>query len=537
MRQRSTESTANQTAYEDVPGETPSSFAWRRFTEYCETASMDERRDLGQFFTPPAVASFMAELSDPPSGHVRILEPGAGTAILSASVCELLPGRASSAHIDIHEIHPVLALLAEQTLSHTSAWLKSKGVACTFAVHRKDFVIENAAFLAPSLFQQAREHYDIAIANPPYFKLLKDDPRARAASHIVHGQPNIYAIFMAIMASLLREDGVMVTITPRSFTTGDYFRRFREVLFSNVVPEALHLFGSRKDAFRKDEVLQENVIMRVRRRRAAPDTQVAITTSAGVRDLDAPSRRNVPLRDVVDLESRELAVHIPSSTTDDAILEFVRSWPDTLHSLGLKVSTGPVVAFRALDYIYEKRNGANEVPLLWLQHVKKMDVRWPIEGSNKRQYISDCPDSQYLLLPNATYVVMRRFSAKEEERRIVAAPLFESQFPGRMIGLENHLNYIHRPKGVLHDDEARGLAAVLNSVVLDRYFRISNGNTQVSAVELRHLPLPDSDVLRRVGKGVRLGREKDLDVLVANALHVPDSLMKELGRSGDGESS
>lgn len=516
-------------------GETPSQLAWRLFSAYCEAAPMDERRELGQFFTPPAVAAFMASQFVPPAGHVRILEPGAGTAILTASVCELLPGRASSAHIDIHEIHPKLATLAETTLRHTSAWLASKGVTCTFAVHREDFVIENSSFLAPSLFTMPRERYDIAIANPPYFKLLKDDPRALAASHIVHGQPNIYAIFMAIMASLLREDGVMVTITPRSFTTGDYFRRFRQVLFGSVVPETLHLFGSRKDAFRKDEVLQENVIMSARRRRATPDTAVVITTSAGVHDLHDPVRRTVPLHDVVDLDSRELAVHIPSSDTDDAVLEFVRSWPDTLHSLGLKVSTGPVVAFRATEYIHEKRNGGKEVPLLWLQHVKRMDARWPIEGSKKRQYISDCPESQYLLLPNATYVIMRRFGAKEEERRIVAAPLFEGQFPGRTIGLENHLNYIHRPKGVVHGDEARGLAAVLNSVVVDRYFRISNGNTQVSAVELRHLPLPDSGALRRVGKAVRVGKEKDLDLLVANALHVPASLMTELGRSVDGE--
>lgn len=517
--------------------ELPSNLARRLFTEYCAAASMDERRELGQFFTPLEVAAFMAKLALPTSGHVRVLEPGAGTSILTSSVCELLPGRAASVHIDIHEIHPQLALLSKKTLEHAAEWLAARGVKCTFTIHREDFVLENAPFLTPSLFTSARERYDIAIANPPYFKLLKDDPRARAATHIVHGQPNIYAIFMAIMASLLREDGVMVTITPRSFTTGDYFRRFREVLFSQVTPEALHLFGSRKDAFRKDEVLQENVILAARRKPAARETTVAITTSAGVSDLEKPTRRIVPLKDVVDIDSRELAVHIPSSDTDDAVLQFVRSWPATLHSLGLKVSTGPVVAFRAWNFIHEEPNGAQEVPLLWLQHVRKMNVRWPIESSNKRQYISDVAESQYLLLPNTTYVVMRRFSAKEEERRIVAAPLFGGQFPGRMIGLENHLNYIHRPKGTLHEDEARGLAAVLNSVVVDRYFRVSNGNTQVSAVELRHLPLPGPSSLRRLGERVGSHPHKDLDLLVSAALNVPSDLIAELGRSVDGEGS
>ncbi len=436
--------------------------------------------------------------------------------------------------MDVHEVDPRLADLCRETLRHTSDWLEARGVRSTFAVHREDFVIENASHLTPSLFAAPRECYDIAIANPPYFKLLKDDPRARAASHIVHGQPNIYAIFMAIMASLLRDNGVMVTITPRSFATGDYFRRFREVLFSRVVPEALHLFGSRKDAFRDDEVLQENVVMRARRKEVGADAVVTITTSAGVRDLGDSIPRVVPVKDVVDFGTRELAVHIPSCEEDDAVLRFVRSWPDTLQSLGLKVSTGPVVAFRAVEFLSERPNGSHEVPLLWLQHVRKMDIRWPIADLSKSQYISDCPESQYLLLPNATYVLMRRFSAKEEKRRLVAAAVFAGQLPGRKIGLENHLNYIHCPKGVLDDDEARGLAAVLNSVVVDRYFRISSGNTQVSALELRHLPLPDRDSLRRLGKKVRRAGNKDLDLLISEALHVPTSLMEGLDRSGDG---
>jgi adenine-specific DNA-methyltransferase len=527
--------TAKKVEREEEQIETPSRFAWQLFTDYCATASMDERRGFGQFFTPPEVASFMADMALPLRGDIRVLEPGAGTAILAGSLCERLPGRCTSVHIDVHEIHPKLAELCESVLRHTRDWLSSRGVSCTFEVHRGDFVLEKSAYLTPSLFNEAHELYDVAIANPPYFKLLKDDPRARAASHIVHGQPNIYAIFMAIMASLVRDNGVLVTITPRSFTTGDYFRRFREVLFSTMVPEMLHLFGSRKDAFRKDEVLQENVIMRLAKKRTDADTRVTISSSAGISDLVQRTIRTVPLRDVIDMDSRELAVHIPVNDVDNHVLDFVRSWPATLQSLGLKVSTGPVVAFRAWDFIHDAANGANEVPLLWLQHVRKMDVRWPIETSNKRQYISDCPESQYLLLPNQTYVVMRRFSAKEEHRRIVSAPIFAREFPGRMIGLENHLNYIHRPKGILHDDEARGLAALLNSVIVDRYFRISSGNTQVSAVELRQLPIPDSNSLHAIGKEVRRSERKELDVLVAEALHVPTSLMKELERESDGE--
>jgi adenine-specific DNA-methyltransferase len=50
---------------------------------------------------------------------------------------------------------------------------------------------------SPRLFppeQSEKNSFDLVIANPPYFKIPKSDPRAQAAAAIVHGQPNIYAL-------------------------------------------------------------------------------------------------------------------------------------------------------------------------------------------------------------------------------------------------------------------------------------------------------------------------------------------------------
>lgn len=513
--------------------ELPAEYAARLHASYAASAIGQERRDLGQFFTPVAVARMMARLAGTDDAEsLRVLEPGAGAAVLTSALCEALPPSVQRLHVDAFELHPKLADLCEDALSYASRWLDDRGVKSTFTVHRKDFVLANGPRLTSQLFGDSHETYDIAIANPPYFKLQKQDPRAVAASEIVHGQPNIYSIFMAIMASLLRDEGTMVTITPRSFTAGDYFRRFREVLFSNVVPDAVHLFTSRREAFRADEVLQENVIMRARRTTPQRNARVLISTSAGVRDLDQSATRDVPLRSVVDLKSHDLTVHIPATEVEDDVLAVVRSWPHTLQSLRLHVSTGPVVAFRAVDFLRSEPS-SETVPLLWLQHVKKMSIIWPA-ATSKRQHIVSRDESAPLLLPNRTYVVMRRFSTKEEHRRIVAAPLFGGELPGDVIGLENHLNYIHRPKGVLNRDEAMGLAALLSSDLIDRYFRISNGNTQVSAAELRKLPLPSRDVLETIGRAARRDGTT-LDRTVTDTLHVPAKLLRELERGANAE--
>jgi adenine-specific DNA-methyltransferase len=105
-----------------------------------------------------------------------------------------------------------------------------------------------------------------------------------------------------------------------------------------------------------------------------------------------------------------------------------------------------------------------------------------------------------LLNPNGNYVLLRRFGAKEERRRLNSSPYLFEQLPCEFVAFENHVNFIHRPRGRLTRLEALGLSAVLNSSCLDTYFRVSNGNTQVSATEIRDMPLPEIDEIRKIGE-------------------------------------
>jgi adenine-specific DNA-methyltransferase len=441
-------------------------------------------------------------------------------------------------HLDAFEVDPCLADACEAAVAHARRWLAARGTRFTFAVHRADFVLTHAGALAPGLFERTgRPRYDLAISNPPYFKLAKADPRARAASAIVHGQPNIYALFMAIMASLLADGGAMVTITPRSFATGDYFRRFRQHFFGLVAPQTVHLFHSRKATFKRDAVLQENVILRACRTALGPTAAVEVSTSEGAADLPRRSIRKVPLAAIVDARSHEAVFSIPAGESDDAVAAFVRRWKSTLRHHGLEVSTGPVVAFRARRFLAAEPNGARVAPLLWLHNVQRAGIEWPCRRGGKPQFIVDGEESRKLLLPSRTYIVLRRFTAKEEHRRLTAAPLYAGTLPGAFLGLENHLNYIHRPGGTLDADEAAGLAALLGSGLLDRFFRVSNGSTQVNAVELRALPLPPRRTLLALGAAVRgkaLAAEA-VEEAVCDAVRVPARLRAMIKGAADGD--
>jgi adenine-specific DNA-methyltransferase len=229
---------------------------------------------------------------------------------------------------------------------------------------------------------------------------------------------------------------------------------------------------------------------------------------------------------------------IPANETDDAVVRFVRGWHFTLHSHGLEVSTGPVVAFRARKLLlHEPGREKHIAPLLWLQNVKRMAIQWPIPLSSKPQHIFDNDESQTLLVRNATCVVLRRFTAKEEHRRLTAAPLIGGELPGLVIGLENHLNYVYRPHGEVDRDEAIGLAALLGSALMDRYFRVSNGNTQVNATELRALPLPPRRSLLMLGAEIRRHSVglNEVDEVVAKLLRIPHALLKMMRVEGNGK--
>ena len=499
----------------------PSSYADALGREYSGRKSDTERKALGIFFTPESVAEFMAGLVKVTGKKVRLLDPAAGVGILICAVVEALVKNSEVREIEIvaHEIDDALAEGLKLTLGVLEKFAATQNRLVTFEIKRGDFILSECISLEMLSSIEPREKFDLVIGNPPYLKIGKKDPRAAAASSVVHGQPNIYGLFMAVSAALLKNGGQFVFITPRSFASGPYFAKFRSWFFERIRPSLVHVFDSRRDAFGRDEVLQENVIFVGERddlwKSEKADAVMTISVCHGASDL---KRRREVIKPVAQmLAGADEILRIPASFEEENALSRVELWTGSLAEYGMKISTGPVVAFRAKELL--RSEPGNTVPLLWLNHVFPMDVHWP-NGVKKPQYIDAAAANRKLLLPNKNYVVMRRFSAKEDARRLMAAPLIADSIDAEMVGLENHLNYIYRPKGGLTKAEAWGLSSLFSSSLLDAYFRGVNGNTQVSATELRTMPLPPLEMLVRLGEMVqdRKISTEELDLIVESVL-------------------
>ncbi len=520
-------------ALPDTEPESLAEFASRLACEHEEASDHDFRRDIGQVFTPPPVARFMAEQLGPIGKTYRLLDPGAGAGALAAAVCDRVLRLKSTRHLVIHlyesdtDVIPSL----RRVMQRCAAELRAAGHALDFTIHAEDFVLSRGK---PSLFE--RDHpvvFDGVVMNPPYFKIAKDSPHARAMTDVVHGQPNIYALFMAVAAEKVRPGGHFVAITPRSYCNGLYFREFRRWFFDRMSLRRVHLFESRRSTFKESQVLQESLITVATRRGPAicpPDT-ITVSSSAG-RDLADVREREHSVGAIIDDTAGDNVVRIPATPIDSEIMSAVEAWPAKFVDQGLRISTGPVVTFRARQFLLADASGVDAIPLLSVHNVRPFETVWPLAKGTKPIAFRHCPESKGQVLPSRNYVLLRRFSAKEENRRLTASCYLPTPRERRRpVALENHLNYVYLKDREFTDAETVGLAALFNSALLDRYFRMLSGNTQVNATEIRTMPFPDLKTIGRIGNRVRMAgtfARDQVEKLVLAELGINGSVSQEL---------
>ena len=103
---------------------------------------------------------------------------------------------------------------------------------------------------------------------------------------------------------------------------------------------------------------------------------------------------------------------------------------------------------------------------------------------------------------NRNYLFVKRFTSKEEHRRLQSAIYIASNFPQyNMISTQNKINFIDTvDNSEMSEELVYGLYAVINSTLYDKYYRILNGSTQVNATEMNTIPFPARDDLEYMGR-------------------------------------
>lgn len=471
--------------------------------DYIASIPKKERKKYGQFFTSMQTARFMTSLYYIPveMSKISVLDAGAGSGILSCAFIEYVESLDWIEEVEItcYENNVNVLPLLQSNLEY-----------CKKNSTKKIFlnIIEDNYILSQYLdFNQMLggdsepKKYDYVIGNPPYMKISKNAPEAKAMAQVCYGAPNLYFIFASMSLFNLKENGEMVYIIPRSWTSGAYFKRFRQYFLTEGKLEHIHLFVSRNKVFDKEDVLQETIIIKVRKTCVNP-AQVKITSSKSNKDFDELTSLNASYDLVVSGE--DYYVYLVTDDEEVAVLKRLHKFNRTLPEIGVKMKTGLTVDFRNRDILRnEEEEGA--IPLFYSQHIKQGTVQFPIQ--KEHEYL--VTDQRGLMQDNKNYLFVKRFTAKEESRRLQCGIYLAKNYPQyTKISTQNKINFIDGLFGEMSECLVYGLYVLFNSTLYDEYYRILNGSTQVNSTEVNSMPVPDMKSIQEMGR--KLMKSKDM---------------------------
>lgn len=484
-------------------------YVFQNTAEYIDRMPKSMRKKYGQFFTSPETAAFMAGLLDiPQQEEISVLDPGAGSGILSAALMERLQKEPSVRKIKLvcYENDPNILELLHANLERICSRSEKE---ISYRVIEENYILsQEADYNHMSGGSPSPEKYDLAIGNPPYMKVAKDAPEAAAMPDVCYGAPNLYFLFASMSLFNLRDGGEMAYIIPRSWTSGAYFRKFRQKFLTEAALRHIHLFGSRDKVFEKESVLQETMIIKAAKTARKPET-VAISTTQSNGDFSSKTVFYAPYSAVVNGEERY--VYLATNEREAETLKTLNKLGETLPSVGLRMKTGLTVEFRNRDAL---RDCAEEktAPLFGPQHIRQGGVVFP--AGRAGEYIA--AERTGLLQKNTNYLFVKRFTAKEERRRLQCGVYLVGEHPGYgEISTQNKLNFICGEKE-LSERAVYGLYVLFNSTLYDRYYRILNGSTQVNSTEINAMPIPPMNVIEKMGE--ELIRAKDMSESACDAI-------------------
>lgn len=462
----------------------------------CYTAMLPQkiRSAWGAYYTPPALTERLLSLADEAGtdwASDKVLDPACGGGAFLLPVARRMRGALTSlcaadllAHFDAHlagfEIDPFAAWL-------TQVWLE---IAFSNEIAEAGMPFPDVVNVCNSLEQTPAESFDLVIGNPPYGRLKLEASLREQYRRSLFGHANLYGLFTDLALRWAKPQGVIAYVTPTSFLAGEYFKALRSLLATEAPPQAMEFVTARRGVF--DDVLQETMLSTYRKCAADATATVHFLSVNGTAEVTHVGHFALPSA----TSDPWLA---PRHPADDVLIQRLNEMPARLADWGYKVSTGPLVWNRFKEQ-FRSKPGKDTLPVIWAEAVGT-DGRFAFRAEKRNHlphFKTETRDAW--LKVTQSCVLLQRTTAKEQQRRLIAAELpaeFIEQH-GAVI-VENHLNMI-KPTIKKPKVSPALVAVIMNSKVADRAFRCISGSVAVSAFELEALPLPPAGAMKKLEK-------------------------------------
>ncbi len=500
------------------------SLAVRNTGKLIREKSREENVRLGRLFTKKASAALMAKMIklDPTRSAYTVLDPGAGTGILSAAVIERICNECPECKqifLTAYEVSDEFADMLEDNLERIRKKCRHDyGVRLYPTVYRENYLTESKNHYTVTFFDTVPDKYDIVICNPPTELTEKTSDEALCVGGITQVKTSLSYLFLKLAAGHLEAGGQLVFVLPTSFASASALTPLRRLIAERLRLTGLHLFVGKQKNKKRAVPLKKNIIAAY----SATDERapIVITTSEGEPRKDALTV--LPELDydfVVDPDDGSLT--LPKSVEDTKIVKYISSFPETLTTLGLKMSTGLVLDSRCGELLFTD-SVPGTVPLIRPVAIKNGSVHFPLPI--RKQYLA--PKTTNLVQRNKNMIMVKRVPSGSDERFVNSAVYLAAQLPAyRYISTHNKVNFIDTRDP--HDEmSARlvfGLFALLNSTIYDRYISIVSKSKQINSKEMRELRLPPRNLIENMGMRLMETRQTSVamcDQIVNPTLHI-----------------
>lgn len=473
---------------------------------YAQLLGSEHRKQMAMFFTPPSLTRrLLDDLSangvdfstrsfcDPACGGAAFLAPiamrmrdalrhqGASAEQILEHIQERILGFDQDAALcELSKHFLLMALHDEVVTAHTYPELQ---------VYHGDSLLQTKHLWGL---------LDVVVCNPPFRKMRAVEVHQYfdEFTDVVQGQPNIYALFIALCIKLLASGGICALVTPTSFLSGQNFSKLRSYMIAQTTLIGIGMVSDRLGVF--IDVLQETALTLARREKnghpSTTEAKVSLVSKDG-------SYINVGHCFLPDMGA---AWPIPRSESDIALLKFAARSQVGLADYGYAPRIGSFVWNRDTRTTYVSAKSAvgalgdTVVPLLWSSDIAPNgSLRFSgAPKANKEGCFVNMGAINHRSIVRRPSVLLQRVTSNEQPRRLVAAtvPAQLIDTYGGFVG-ENHTVILEQmslePALAPHQ-----LVLLLGTPTVDRYFRCISGATNVSVFELGQLRLPDPERLR-----------------------------------------
>lgn len=465
--------------------------------EYSIKQEKEYLKNNSQFFTPYNIALKMINTIDMEQYYNKntlyILEPSAGFGILIVSLINYIikfnkDTKLKKIVIDAYEIEKEISTTLNKNLKLLKHMIESDyNISLEYKVINKNFILHNKDKWKSD---NINYKYDIIISNPPFDKINQSCEEAKIMKNIIHGQPNIYTLFIAMSLKLLKHSGTYVVLSPRNYLNGTYSIKLRSFISNNYSLVHLHSF-ERRTIF--NLVFQE-IIISTYIGKKSNNNNIEISyngTSSFTTKID-----NL----ISDKKTKSLI--LPKSENELASFKSFSKFKYKLKDINLKVSVGSVVQFRekhVYDNIYAPKK--NYPLLVNVDILENNIINYYNRKNTRKTHKKSISNKSKRLINNSNYVIVRKITAKNSSNLLLAAVLHKNYFNTDKIGLDNNLVYFHKlNNSELSIKEAYGIYCFISSSYFKKMYSLINGTHTINISDFNNIKFPSEKKLIALGE-------------------------------------